>query len=189
MILPLFTAGAGFGLVVAPMIDLVLTDVPVQDAGSASGVLNSTQQIGMAFGVALVGVVFFGQLDHGSNYGVDQVTPVVQQQLTASGVPAAEQDQIMAGFRACVQDRSAATDPTANPPSCRGDEQLASVLGPAGAEANAHNLSRTFGFTLWYAAGVLVLVFLGLFALPKRVQTRDPDAALSVLEEEPAPVG
>src|SRR5262249_13597387 len=121
MILPLFAAGAGFGLVVAPMIDLVLTDVPVEDAGSASGVLNSTQQIGMAFGVALVGVVFFGLLDHGSNYGVDQVTPVVQQQLTASGVSAAEQDQIMAGFRACVQDRSAATDPTATPVSCRGD--------------------------------------------------------------------
>jgi EmrB/QacA subfamily drug resistance transporter len=189
MILPLFAAGAGFGLVVAPMIDLVLTDVPVADAGSASGVLNSTQQIGMAFGVALVGVVFFGQLDHGSNYGVDQVTPVVQQQLSASGVPVAEQNQIMAGFRACVQDRSAATDPTVNPPSCRGDERLASVLGPAGAQANAHNFSRTFGFTLWYAAGVLVLVFLGLFALPKRVRTRDPDAALSALEGEPAPVG
>lgn len=187
MILPLFAAGAGFGLFVAPMIDLVLTDVPVEDAGSASGVLNSTQQIGMAFGVALVGVVFFGQLDHGSNYGVEQVTPVVQRQLTASGVPAAEQDQIMAGFRACVQDRSAATDPTVNPPSCRGAERLASVLGPAGVQANAHNFSRTFGLTLWYAAGVLVLVFLGLFALPKRVRTRDPDAALSALEE--APVG
>jgi hypothetical protein len=114
---------------------------------------------------------------------------VVQQQLTASGVPAAEQAQIMAGFRTCVQDRSAATDPTVNPPSCRGDERLTGVLGPAGAEANAHNFSRTFGFTLWYAAGVLVLVFLGLFALPKRVRTRDPDAALSAVEGEPAPVG
>jgi EmrB/QacA subfamily drug resistance transporter len=189
MIVPLFAAGAGFGLVVAPMLDLVLTGVPVEDAGSASGVLNTTQQIGMAFGVALVGVVFFGQLEHDSGHGVDQVAPAVRQQLSVSGVPASEQDHILAGFRACVRDRSAATDPTVNPPSCRGDDRLANVLGRAGIEANAHNFSRTFAFTLWYAAGVLALVFLGLFALPKRVQTRDPDAALSAVEKEPAPVG
>jgi hypothetical protein len=56
-------------------------------------------------------------------------------------------------------------------------------------KANAHNFARTFGITLGYGAGVLVLVLLGLFALPKQVNTRDPDAALSALEKEPAPVG
>ena len=57
------------------MIDLILTDVPVEDAGSASGLLNTTQQVGMALGVALVGVLFFTHLDNGSDYGVDEVTP------------------------------------------------------------------------------------------------------------------
>ncbi|WP_205856172.1 MFS transporter, partial [Phytoactinopolyspora endophytica] len=46
MVSPLIVAGVGFGLVVAPMIDLVLTDVPVRDAGSASGLLSTVQQLG-----------------------------------------------------------------------------------------------------------------------------------------------
>src|SRR5262245_30484591 len=40
MALPLILAGAGFGLVVAPMLDAVLTKVPIRDAGSASGLLK-----------------------------------------------------------------------------------------------------------------------------------------------------
>jgi hypothetical protein len=39
--------------------------VVVRDAGAASGVLNTTRQLGQAFGVAIVGVVFFGILDEG----------------------------------------------------------------------------------------------------------------------------
>jgi hypothetical protein len=53
------------------------------------------------------------------------------------------------------------------------------LLAQAGAQANAYNFARTFGITLWYAAGVLVLVLVGLFALPRRVQARDLDAELS----------
>ena len=166
MIVPLLVTGAGFGLVVAPMIDLVLTDVPVADAGSASGVLNTVQQVGTALGVALVGIVFFGQLSSGSDHGVDQVVPVVRAGL--NGVPAAEQDRILDGFRECVRDRSAATDPTVVPAACAG--QSPQALGAA----NAHNFARTFAITLWYDAAVLVLVFLGLFALPKQVKVREP---------------
>jgi EmrB/QacA subfamily drug resistance transporter len=62
MVAPLVLAGGGFGLVIAPIIDLILTDVPVRDAGSASGLLSAIQEVGMALGVALAGTVFFGYL-------------------------------------------------------------------------------------------------------------------------------
>jgi EmrB/QacA subfamily drug resistance transporter len=171
MAVPLLVTGFGFGLVVAPMIDLVLTGVPVRDAGSASGLLSTIQQVGLALGVALVGVLFFNQLDHDSGRGVDAVTAGLHRQLTGAGIPAANQDGIIAGFRACVHDRSAATDPTVMPPSCRpGGGDLAEVLTRAGVDANAHNFSRTFGVTLWYPAALLVLVFVGMFALPHRMR-------------------
>jgi hypothetical protein len=191
MVAPLAVAGIGFGLVVAPMIDAVLTDVPVRDAGSASGVLNTTQQVGMALGVALVGVVFFALLANDSGRGVDAVTPSLHGQLTAVGVPTSGQDAIVAGLRACVHDRSAATDPTRVPASCQigsaqpGAPQVQAVLTRAGLQANTRNFSRTFGITLWYAAGILIVVFLGLFALPRRVRARDLDAGLSALEDAP----
>lgn len=62
MILPLALAGAGFGVVIAPIIDLILTDVPVADAGAASGLLSAIQEFGMALGVAFAGILFFAQL-------------------------------------------------------------------------------------------------------------------------------
>ena len=54
--------GAGMGLCFAPLLPYALSQVNPQDAGSASGVANALQQIGGSLGVALVGIVFFGNL-------------------------------------------------------------------------------------------------------------------------------
>jgi predicted MFS family arabinose efflux permease len=62
---PLMLDGAGIGLVMGPIIAIVLAGVAPRHAGAASGVLASAQQIGNAFGVAIVGVVYFGALDGG----------------------------------------------------------------------------------------------------------------------------
>jgi MFS family permease len=62
---PLVLDGAGMGLVMGPIITIVVTNVAPRHAGAASGVLASVQQVGIAFGVALIGVVFFGALDAG----------------------------------------------------------------------------------------------------------------------------
>ena len=56
------------------------------------------------------------------------------------------------------------------------------MLVRAGEQANAHNFARTVSITLWYAVGILLVVFLGLFALLRQVQARDLDAELSTLE-------
>ena len=53
-------AGAGLGLVMAPLPTLTLQSVPAGDAAAASGVLSTAQQVGGALGVAVVGIVFFG---------------------------------------------------------------------------------------------------------------------------------
>ncbi|NUS45429.1 MAG: MFS transporter [Mycobacteriaceae bacterium] len=182
MAIALVLSGVGFGMVVAPALDLLLSQVPQNGAGSASGLLNTGQQLGMALGIALVGVLFFQQLDHDSGRGVDAVSPVVSTQLADAGLSATAQNGVLAGFRACVQDRSAAIDPAAVPQSCRSvpaGGPVADILGAAGARANAENFSRTFGYTLWFGAALLVLVCLGFLAVPK--SARIPSAA-------PAPV-
>ncbi|MFI9587875.1 MFS transporter [Streptomyces sp. NPDC052236] len=63
MMLPLTVMGAGMGLIVAPLTDAVLSDVPQEHSGSASGLINTTMQMGNALGLGLVSVVFFGPLD------------------------------------------------------------------------------------------------------------------------------
>ncbi|MBT3152765.1 MFS transporter [Streptomyces sp. CHD11] len=60
MALPLVVMGVGMGLIVAPLTDAVLSEVPREHAGSASGLINTVMQMGNALGLGLVSVVFFG---------------------------------------------------------------------------------------------------------------------------------
>jgi MFS family permease len=60
---PLAVAGLGNGLFIAPNIDFVLSAVPPQEAGAASGVLNTGQRVGAAIGIAVIGTILFGTLD------------------------------------------------------------------------------------------------------------------------------
>jgi EmrB/QacA subfamily drug resistance transporter len=63
MAAPLVVMGVGMGLIVAPLTDAVLSEVPREHAGAASGLINTVQQMGNALGLGLVSVVFFGVID------------------------------------------------------------------------------------------------------------------------------
>ena len=57
--------GAGQGLVFPTLISMTLSRVPAADAGSASGVLTTVQQVSFSMGVAVIGSVFFAALSSG----------------------------------------------------------------------------------------------------------------------------
>lgn len=54
-------AGAGQGMIMAPLFRIVLADVPPERAGVASGVLVTMQQSALALGVATIGSLFVSQ--------------------------------------------------------------------------------------------------------------------------------
>jgi hypothetical protein len=60
LIWPMAVAGIGLTLILVPLNDVALAQTRVENAGAASGVLNTFQQVGGALGVAVIGVVFFG---------------------------------------------------------------------------------------------------------------------------------
>jgi EmrB/QacA subfamily drug resistance transporter len=65
--------GIGMGLTMSPFFDIVLAGVDDRESGSAAGVLTAVQQLGGAFGVAVLGTTFFHALtagDAGSRIGV-----------------------------------------------------------------------------------------------------------------------
>ncbi|HYY10342.1 MAG TPA: MFS transporter, partial [Kineosporiaceae bacterium] len=62
LLVPLLVAGVGSGVVISPNITLTLSQVPVERAGSAGGVLQTGQRLGAAFGIAAVGSLLFSQL-------------------------------------------------------------------------------------------------------------------------------
>ncbi|HWD68884.1 MAG TPA: MFS transporter [Solirubrobacteraceae bacterium] len=64
---PLALLGFGMGMVFVPMFDVILAGVEPHELGSASGLLESVQQLAMSLGLAAVGTVLFDRLggDHG----------------------------------------------------------------------------------------------------------------------------
>lgn len=67
---PLLIAGLGLGLGFSGLFQTVLAGVPPRDAGAGSGALQAFQQLGGAFGVAIVGEIFFTLLNQGVASGL-----------------------------------------------------------------------------------------------------------------------
>jgi EmrB/QacA subfamily drug resistance transporter len=111
-------SGLGLGTVIAPLLNIILAGVPGRDAGSASGVLTTFQQLGGAIGVAVVGVVFFGLLSSQATSAVATVTPQLQSQLAAAGQPAPQSQGEIATFTRCFKEQAASSDPTQPIPGC-----------------------------------------------------------------------
>ncbi|MDX3230439.1 MFS transporter [Streptomyces sp. ME19-01-6] len=68
-------AGAGLGFVLIPLVNIVLSAVPVELAGCASGIFSTAQQFGGALGVALIGNTFFAHVPGGWNDAIAHAAP------------------------------------------------------------------------------------------------------------------
>ncbi len=66
---PLAVTGFGMGMVFVPMFDVILAGVAPHEMGSASGLLESVQQLAMSLGIAAVGTVLFDRLGGGHSAG------------------------------------------------------------------------------------------------------------------------
>jgi MFS family permease len=78
LILALTVLGTGEGLLMTPLLNAVLSGIHEAHAGSASGMLGTMQQVGGAVGVAVVGIIFFGTLDHARTAGVADAAAYTQ---------------------------------------------------------------------------------------------------------------
>ena len=64
-IAPLAVYGAGMGMIFVPLFDIIVGDLADDEVGSASGVLTSMEQLGSSLGIAVLGTVFFANVDGG----------------------------------------------------------------------------------------------------------------------------
>jgi EmrB/QacA subfamily drug resistance transporter len=97
--IPLFVYGVGVGLATAQLTSIVLSDVPVERSGLASGANSTLRQVGSALGIAILGTVLFTVLVNGSADRFADIAP-------PSGLPPAVAAQI-GEFVASALDASA----------------------------------------------------------------------------------
>lgn len=183
----LLVTGIGMGLLMAPFFDIVLASVEQHETGSASGTMTAVQQLGGAFGVAILGTAFFGLLGGGIATAVDHRSDGLRGQLTAAHVAPAAQERIVSGLRTCTSDRATAKDPAATPASCaRLEKDTRSAVTspedgariPAALQATASSAFRSgFGSVmqtlLWIVDGMLALTFLLAFLLPRHARPEE----------------
>lgn len=71
MAVPLLVLGSAFGMIGGPLADLALSEIPEENAGSASGLFSTSIHLAMALGTALTALVFFsvtgGSFDGAAN--------------------------------------------------------------------------------------------------------------------------
>ncbi|MFA1549869.1 MFS transporter [Actinomadura chokoriensis] len=73
----LLVGGLGMGLVAPTLVNVALSDVPQNEAGSASGAVTTSGQIGSGAGVAVIGLIFFGALPRDADFAADGGTAFV----------------------------------------------------------------------------------------------------------------
>lgn len=175
----LLLTGGGMGLIVAPIFAITLNDVNPKNAGSASGVMNAVQQVGGAIGVALVGVVFFGQLTQHASASFTAVEPQIRSELAQANVPEAMQTQIINGAKTCYADRASQKDAHQTPESCKqlenqpanpASDAIKNVMTSAIKEANSDNFTHAFNAVVWYESLLIAATFVMSFFLPRHIR-------------------
>ncbi len=59
LLAPMVAGGIGMGMVFVPLFDIVMAGVRPREMGSASGVLQTVNSLGMSLGIAGIGAIFF----------------------------------------------------------------------------------------------------------------------------------
>jgi EmrB/QacA subfamily drug resistance transporter len=123
---PLFVAGFGSGLVIAPNQTLALEEIPPAEGGTAAGVLQTAQRVGSAVGTALAGSLFFGELgrSHGDFHKSAALGLAGAAGLVALALVIGVVDVLLSARR---RRRDAAAEPTEN---VEGSEKPEEVESP-----------------------------------------------------------
>jgi len=109
----LFIYGLGVGMATAQLTSLLLTDVPVDESGQASGLQSTVRQLGSALGVAVLGGLLIGSLGRLTRSNlealpapadvVERVTAVVSDSA-GTAIAGLQADPAMAGIAGAATD-------------------------------------------------------------------------------------
>jgi hypothetical protein len=163
-------SGLGLGTVIAPLLNIILAGVPGRDAGSASGVLTTFQQLGGAIGVAVVGVVFFGLLSSRAPDAIATVTPQLQSQLATANVPPQAATALIAKFSTCFKEQASASDPSAPIPGCSqtaASPQVSTAFATAAQAGLARDFVTSVERILFFNVGFWALTGILSMLLPR----------------------
>ncbi|HEX6526947.1 MAG TPA: DHA2 family efflux MFS transporter permease subunit [Streptosporangiaceae bacterium] len=173
---PLIVAGIGMGGTFAPLTTTAMREVEPRLAGAASGVLNTTRQVGSVIGTAAVGALLQNRL-------VAALT--TEATARAAALPPAARGSFVSGFRQAASSglvggsgSSAAKVPAGTPPS------LAAQLQHLGVEVFTNGYVHAMRWTMLMPIAVVGLAALSCLGIRRLTAGRPPAAAPPTAEAE-----
>jgi EmrB/QacA subfamily drug resistance transporter len=157
---PLIVAGIGMGGTFAPLTTTAMREVDPRVAGAASGILNTSRQVGSVIGTAAVGALLQNRL----------VASLTSQATSRSvGLPAHVRGQFIDGVRQAaasglIGSAPGSAAPRGTPPA------LAAELRRLGAEVFSHGYVLAMRWTMVMPIAVVILAAASCFAIKNNVR-------------------
>ena len=156
--------GIGVGLATAQLTGVIMTDVPMNKIGQASGSQSTVRQIGSALGIAVLGTILFT-----ATQGAAESRLLETEALRS--MPAAQQAEFIAGLSTTVVDSSGGFLPMIEPTllDAGAPEEVAAEIQKAANDGFTDGVKATG----WAAAGFLFLGLLSTLSMGARRRPED----------------
>jgi EmrB/QacA subfamily drug resistance transporter len=179
----LIVAGFGLGMTFAPLQTIAMRDVEPRMAGAASGVINTTRQLGAVIGSAAAGALLQSQLS---------TKLTANAHLQANSALANFPEQVRAGFIAGFRHAAAAglevTGRVAAPPIPGLSAEQKAVLGRAAKAVFDNGFTEGMRTTLILPIGVMGLAALSVLVVRRKPRELPRTAPAAPVESEKSPV-
>jgi EmrB/QacA subfamily drug resistance transporter len=164
---PLIVAGLGMGGTFPPMTTTAMRDVDPRMAGAASGVLNTTRQVGSVIGTAAVGALLQNRL----------VSSLTSQATAASAsLPPQARGPFVAGFRQAATSGLIGGAPAGSAAPAGTSPGLAAQLRRLGAEVFSQGYVHAMRWTMVLPIAVVALAAVSCLAIRNKAAGQDRPA-------------
>jgi MFS family permease len=168
---PLIVAGLGMGGTFAPLTTTAMREVEPRLAGAASGVLNTTRQVGSVIGTAAVGALLENRL----------VTSLSSQAtIRSAGLPAHVRATFIHGFQQAAATGLFSGATPGSSPQPGEPKALAAQLQRLGAEVFSHGYVLAMRWTMVMPIAVVVLAAASCLLVKNTVSGQDRTAEAAV---------
>src|SRR5947209_7000579 len=167
---PMVVAGLGMGATFPPMTTTAMSEVDPRMAGAASGVLNTTRQVGSVIGTAAVGALLQNRL-------VAALTS--QATIKSAALPAAARAPFVNGFRRSASGGLLSGGPSGSAPGGApgGSPALAAQLHRLGAEVFSTGYVLAMRWTMVMPIAVVLVAAASCLAIKNKAAGQDRSAA------------
>ncbi|HZG13463.1 MAG TPA: MFS transporter [Candidatus Bathyarchaeia archaeon] len=167
--------GTGQGFLAAPLTTIILSKIPREDIGSASGILTTGMQVSFAIGISIIGMVWLGSLGHHAEKASLAVVQQLGDNVSAYQLSVEQRHGVLQTLQNCYPTMARSGNLATVPSECRMDAastEAKRLFDDGIHQANARNYTDSFLFVLFVLAAYTAFLLPSVLILTKKTSHR-----------------